>query len=329
MTKVVTFGETMVQYNASYVGPFRDDGDYLEDCAGTESNFAADLTRLGIPGVETVWVSRLGDDPAGAFILDELAGRTRVFAPRFPAEKTGLSYLNYGENGEPTKSYRRKGSAASRLTFADVSPHLAGCGLLHVTGITPALSDTCRAAVFEALRHAGAAGIPVSFDLNFRGPLWDPDTARPVFEEMIGPSAVFKLGYDEAETVWGRGWSPERYARHFQRMNGGLVVVTLGAAGALAFDGHSVVSHGGFPVGVVDPVGAGDAFVAGLLGSILRSHTPAGFLGLDPIVRRPLLEEALKVANVCGALTCTRRGDTTAMPTMDGVAAFLEAARCG
>ena len=62
MTKVVTFGETMVQYNASYVGPFRDDGDYLEDCAGTESNFAADLTRLGIPGVETVWVSRLGDD---------------------------------------------------------------------------------------------------------------------------------------------------------------------------------------------------------------------------------------------------------------------------
>ena len=329
MTKVVTFGETMVQYNASYVGPFRDDGDYLEDCAGTESNFAADLTRLGIPGVETVWVSRLGDDSAGAFILDELAGRTRVFAPRCPGERTGLSYLNYGENGEPTKSYRRKGSAASRLTFADVSPHLAGCGLLHVTGITPALSDTCRATVFEALRHAEAADIPVSFDLNFREPLWDPGTARPVFEEMIGPSSIFKLGYDEAETVWDRGWGPERYARHFQRMNGGLVVVTLGSEGALAFDGHSVVSHGGFRVEVVDPVGAGDAFVAGLLGSILRSHTPAGFLGLDPAVRRPLLEEAIEVANVCGALTCTRRGDTTAMPTMDGVAAFLEAAECG
>lgn len=319
----------MVQYNASYVGPFRDDGDYLKDCAGTESNFAAGLTKLGIPGVETVWVSRLGDDPAGAFILDELVGRTQVFAPICPGEKTGLSYLNYDEEGEPTKSYRRKGSAASRLTFADVSPHLEGCGLLHVTGITPALSDTCRTAVFEALHHAERAGIPVSFDLNFRGPLWDPDTARPVFEEMIEAASVFKLGYDEAETVWANGWSPEHYARHFQRMSGGLVVVTLGSEGALAFDGHSVVSHGGFHVEVVDPVGAGDAFVAGLLGTILRSYTPARFLGLDPSARRPLLEEALEVANVCGALTCTRRGDTTAMPTMDSVAAFLEAAGCG
>ena len=319
----------MVQYNASYVGPYREDGDYLEDCAGTESNFAADLARLGIPGVETVWVSRLGDDPAGAFILDELAGRTQVFAPRFPGEKTGLSYLNYGEDGEPTKLYRRKGSAASRLTFADVSPHLEGCGLLHVTGITPALSDSCKATIFDALRHAETAKVPVSLDLNYRGPLWDPDTAKPVFEEMIEVASVFKLGYDEAETVWGRGWSPERYARHFQRMNGGLVVVTLGSEGALVFDGHSVVSHPGFRVKVVDPVGAGDAFVAGLLGSILGRHTPREFLSLEPAVRLPLIEEALEVANVCGALTCTRRGDTTAMPTMDGVAAFLEAARSG
>ena len=317
----------MVQYNASYVGPYRDDGDYLEDCAGTESNVAADLTRLGIPGVETVWVSRLGDDPAGAFILDELAGRTTVFAPRCPGERTGLSYLNYLENGDPTKSYRRKGSAASRLTFSDVLPHLAGCGLLHVTGITPALSDSCRTAVFEALRHAETVGIPVSLDLNYRSPLWGPDAARPVFEEMVRSSSFFKLGYDEAEAVWARGWSPETYARHFQRMSGGLVVVTLGSEGALAFDGHAVVSHGGFPVEVVDPVGAGDAFVAGLLGSILRRHSPSEFLRLEPDVRRPLMEQALEVANVCGALTCTRQGDTTAMPTMDGVAAFLEAAR--
>ena len=317
----------MVQYNASYVGPYRDDGDFLEDCAGTESNVAANLARLGIPGVETVWVSRLGDDTAGAFILDELAGRTQVFAPRYPGEKTGLSYLNYSESGEPTKSYRRKGSAASRLTFADVLPHLAGCGLLHVTGITPALSNTCREAIFEALCYAKEAGIPASLDLNFRAPLWDPDDARPVFEEMVRSSSIFKLGFDEAEAVWARGWSPERYARHFQQINGGLVVVTLGSEGALAFDGHSVVSHGGFQVKVVDPVGAGDAFVAGLFGSTLKDHTPARFLRLDPTIRRPLIEEALEVANVCGALTCTRQGDTAAMPTMEGVAAFLETAR--
>ena len=69
MVKFVTFGETMVQYNARYVGPYREGGEYLEDCAGAESNVAVDLSKLGIPDVETTWVSRLGDDEAGSLIL--------------------------------------------------------------------------------------------------------------------------------------------------------------------------------------------------------------------------------------------------------------------
>ena len=327
MAKVVTFGETMLQYNASYVGPLKEDGEYLEDCAGAESNFAADLAKLGIPGVETVWISRLGEDDAGDFILKELAGKTQVFAPRSPGEKTGLSYLNHGQNGEPMKTYRRKGSAASRLTFADVLPHLEGCDVLHVTGITPALSRTCKATVFDALHHAAAAGIPVSFDLNFREQLWEPAAARPVFEEMIGLSSFFKIGYDEAEAVWSTGWSPEEYARHFHGMSHGLVVVTLGPDGAVAYDGDDAVSHGGFEIEMVDSVGAGDAFVAGLLGAVLQRHRPSEFLRLDSNSRSPVLEAALEVANVCGALTCTRRGDTAAMPTMAEVTGFLETAR--
>ena len=327
MTRVVTFGETMLQYNASYVGPFKEDGEYLEDCAGAESNFAADLGKLGIPGVETVLVSRLGDDDAGQFILKELAGKTQVVAPRSPGEKTGLSYLNHDEDGEPTKTYRRKGSAASRLTFADVSPHLEGCDLLHVTGITPGLSETCKTTVLDALQYAASAGIPISFDLNFREQLWEPDIARPVFEEMIGPSSFFKIGYDEAETVWSTGWSPEAYARQFHSSGGGLVVVTLGSDGAVAFDGDNMVSHGGFEIEMIDPVGAGDAFVAGFFGAVLQRHRPSEFLGLDPASRRPVLEAALEVANVCGALRCTRRGDTAAMPTMAEVREFVETER--
>ena len=327
MTKVVTFGETMLQYNASYVGPLKEDGEYLEDSAGAESNVAADLTKLGVPGVETVWVSRLGEDDAGDFILKELAGKTQVFAPRFPGEKTGVSYLNHGENGEPMKTYRRKGSAASRLTFADASPHLKGCDLLHVTGITPGLSETCKTTVLDALHQAASAGIPASFDLNFREQLWEPAAARPVFEEMIELSSFFKMGYDEAETVWSTGWSPERYARHFQGIGDGLVVVTLGSKGAVAYDGDNAVSHGGFEIEVVDPVGAGDAFVAGFLGAVLQRHRPSEFLRLDSASRRPVLEAALEVANVCGALTCTRRGDTAAMPTMAEVREFVETER--
>ena len=124
MVKLVTFGETMVQYNANYVGQYREGGEYLEDCAGAESNVAVDLSRLGLPGVETSWISRLGDDSPGDLILTELTGRIRVFASKYVGQRTGISYLNHYEDGKHVKTYDRKDSAASRLVFEDVSPHL-------------------------------------------------------------------------------------------------------------------------------------------------------------------------------------------------------------
>ncbi|MDP7579510.1 MAG: sugar kinase [SAR202 cluster bacterium] len=323
MIKLVTFGETMVQYNARYTGPYRESTDYLMDCAGAESNVVVNIGKLNIPRTETTWISRLGDDEAGNLIQKELEGKTRVVAPCYEGENTGISYLNHHEDGEHVKTYFRKGSAASRLTFDEVQPHLMGCDLLHVTGITPALSETCRDTIFRTLHCTASTNTPVSFDLNYREPLWDSNDAKPIFEEMLSMSSIFKLGYDEAEMIWRRGWSAEQYARHFQNLNRGIVIITLGSDGALAFDGSTTVSDPGFIVNVVDPVGAGDAFVAGLLGGIVQNSKPRKFLDLDPIARVPYLRAALRIANVCGALACTRRGDTAAMPTMNGVEKFL------
>jgi 2-dehydro-3-deoxygluconokinase len=323
MTKFVTFGETLAQYNATYNGPFRKDGDYMLDCAGAESNVAVDLQKLGVPGLQTVWVSRVGDDEAGDFVLRELQGRTTVAAHRHRGQKTGVSHLNHLPAGEHVKTYQRKGSAASRVTFEDVEPHLRDADLLHVTGITPALSDACRDTVFKALDYAKDHAIPISFDLNYREQLWSPAEARAVFDDMLPYSSLFKLGHDEAETIWASGWTAELYARHFQKANGGVVVVTRGINGAVAFDGANMVEHSGYRVEVVDPVGAGDAFVAGFLAGILGRHSFRDFLKLDDSARRMVLEHALEIANVSGALTCTRRGDTQAMPTMDEVREFI------
>ncbi len=323
MKKFVTFGETLAQHNATYVGPFREDGTYLLDCAGAESNVAVDLKKLGLADVETVWISRVGDDEAGDFVLTELNGRTTVSARRLAGQKTGISYLNHLGDGESVKAYRRKNSAASLLTFAEVEPHLTDADVLHVTGITPALSDTCRDTIFATLNYARGHDLPVSFDLNYRPQLWEPAEARGVFEAMVARSSLFKLGHDEAETVWGNGWPAEQYAEHFQRLSGGLVIVTRGKHGAVAFDGASRVDHRGYDVEVVDPVGAGDAFVAGFLAGILRDRTFAELMQLDASARRRVIEESLEIANVCGALTCTRHGDTAAMPTMAEVREFL------
>ena len=323
MKEFLTFGETMGQYNADFIGVYGTEGAYMLDCAGAESNVAVGLQKLGVSEVEAVWVSRLGDDEAGQFVLDELESRISVRARRHAGEKTGISYLNHHPDGEHFKTYFRAGSAASRLTFDDVEQHIRNAEVLHVTGITPALSDTCYDTVMESLRYARAHEIPVSFDLNYREQLWSPADAAKVFERMIEYANIFKLGHDEAEAIWSRGLKPEDYARQFHEVNGGLAVVTRGNEGAVAFDGSNLIEHEGYIVSVVDPVGAGDAFVAGLLGGILERASLKSFLEMKAEKRTPILRHALQVANVCGALTCTRHGDTAAMPSMAEVREFL------
>ncbi len=327
MTKLVTFGETLVQHNATYTGPFREDGTYLLDCAGAESNVAVNLGKLGLPGLETVWISRLGDDEGGRFILGELTGRTRIEARLHKGHKTGISHLNHLESAEHVKTYQRKGSAASFLTFQEVEPHLRDADLLHVTGITPALSATCHETVLEAMRYSRKNGIPVSLDMNYRPQLWAPAEARSMLDQMLAFSTIVKVGYDEARLVWGKDWDPQAYAEYFHRGEGNIVVLTLGANGAVAFDGDNLVEQSGYSVEVVDPVGAGDAFVAGFLVGMFQESGVKAFPRLDAATRKRILMRSLEIANVCGALTCTRRGDTVAMPSKEEVLEFIRAHR--
>lgn len=325
MPTLVTFGETMVSYNAKYVGPFDEasEGAYEVYCAGAESNVCLDLQRLAVPDLDTLWVSKLGMDGEGAAIIRSLQGRTKIAAPRIEGLRSGVAYVNHLQDGQIEKTYRRSGSAASRLSFDDVLPHLPDADALHVTGITPALSQTARDTVFEAIRFAHENDIPVTFDVNYRQPLWSAEDARTVFDQMLPYSWVFKVGYDEAETVWGWGISPVAYARRFQAINHRLAVVTRDSDGAIAYDGHTIVEHPGYSIDFVDPVGAGDAFIAGFLSEIFRCGTIQTFFASAHAERARMLERCLSVANVCGALICTRRGDTEAMPTADEVVAFL------
>ena len=318
----LTFGETLIQRNADYIGPYDADGGYTMHVAGAESNVALDLVRL-LPGrVRAAWVSRLGSDPEGEMILAALRPRVNVIAPRAVGQKTGVQLLNHLGGGEVSRRYRRAGSAASRLTALEVVPLLDGCDLLHVTGITPALSAACRETMTEVLRAARGRGVPVSLDANYREALWSADEARAAFEEMRPYAALFKVGRDEAETVWGGGLSAREWARSLRAGDSQITVVTDAARGAVAFDGHNFISHAGFAVDVVDPVGAGDAFVAGFLAAILERHTLADLAAMDAERRADILRRAIRLANACGALVCSEHGDTEPMPDMNQALAF-------
>ena len=325
--KFVTFGETLVQHNADYIGPYDPDGSYTRHVAGAESNVAIDLRKLMPDQVRAVWVSRLGADDDGDSIAAELTGRIEVHAPRMPGEKTGIQLLNHLGDGEVIRRYRRAGSAASRLTAEEVLPHLEGADLLHMTGITPALSEACLETTLGVMAAAQGMGIPVSMDVNYREALWSPSEARVVCDRMREHATVFKVGHDEAETIWGGDMTASEHARRFVGGSTRLAIVTAGDSGAVAFDGEQVVAHSGFRVEVVDPVGAGDAFVAGALAGIFQTGSMLDFLALPADERASVLHTALELGNACGALVCTCHGDTQAMPDMAQVREFVRARR--
>ena len=324
MPKFVTFGETMVQYNAKYLGPYDPKGDHISDVAGAESNVALNLSRISKGSIDALWISRLGNDKAGKLVADTISQLIDISAPIQIREKTGISFLNHYEDDSHVKEYQRAGSAASMLSFEDVESHLPGSDLLHVTGITPALSASCRDATLKSMKRCLELNIPVCLDVNYRDQLWNPDEAKTVLNRMIGLSTIFKLGHDEAEAIWSEGLSAEEYARSFHQGSGTVTILTKGASGAILFDGENLIEEPSIEVRVVDPVGAGDAFVAGFIGTLFNDEsTPRVALSQSPEKRKVIFERAIRVANICGSLTCTKRGDTSAMPNMAEVEHYL------
>ena len=314
----------MVQYNALYEGQYDPEGEHLSDVAGAESNVAVNLARLEPDSLDIHWVSQLGKDESGELIQQELSKKINVDAPLLAGEKTGVSYLNHYRDGQHIKTYDRLGSAASKLNFDFLESHISDADIVHVTGITPALSDSCQEATFSALEKCKSQETTVCLDVNYREQLWAPDIARVTLDKMIPYSSIFKIGLDEAEAIWNENLSGEEYARKFHQGKSTISVVTLGSEGAVLFNGHSMTKQSGLKVEVIDPVGAGDAFVAGLLKGLLpgQSQSEKNKNRIDSLnVDR--LNYALRIANICGSMTCTRKGDTTAMPTMAEIEEYL------
>src|SRR5579884_4125432 len=275
--EVVTLGETMVLLMAEQSGPLREATSFRRLVGGAESNVAAGL-------------SRVGNDDFGRVILHRLRGEGVDLAHAVvDAEApTGVMIRERRELGAIEVLYYRRGSAASRLGAADVPErYVAGAQHLYLTGITPALSASCRQASFHAAEVARGAGVPVVFDPNMRRKLWSDGEARPVMRDLAAQSDVVLPGVAEAELITGEP-DPLLAAQALLALGPRLVVLKLGEQGALAVGaGGEVVQVPAAPLQrVVDPVGAGDAFAAGFLAATLDGEALAEALDLRPL-RRP------------------------------------------
>jgi 2-dehydro-3-deoxygluconokinase len=256
---VLTAGETMALVDPVGHGALRLGMPLTLRFAGAESNFAIALARLG---VRVTWISRLGRDPFGDMIQRglEQEGVDMRWARRDDAP-TGL-FVKWRSGGRSHVAYYRSGSAASRLSPADIPDEaLDGVRLVHLTGITMAISESGRELVLDLARRAKERGADVLFDPNFRQALPDTPEAAAARQRDVLPYVDWYLcGDGEARLLWQDADIPAR------------TVIRIGARGAIV-DGVEVPPPRAAQV--LDEVGAGDAFAAGFAYGLLQGWAPA------------------------------------------------------
>ncbi|MDF3149652.1 MULTISPECIES: sugar kinase [unclassified Streptomyces] len=285
---VVCIGETMAALAPDPPGPLPNAAHLRLSVAGAESNVAMYLADHGIPAA---WLSALGDDPLGHRVRATVAaaGVDVSHVRTDPHRPTGLLVKDPGPAGTRVHYYRR-GSAASALgpEVLDGQPARTA-SLLHLTGITPALSESCRHLVARALAaEPGARPYAVSFDVNHRAALWPDGSAPAVLRELADRADIVFVGLDEAQDLWGEELTPAGIRARLPRPH--ILVVKDGANAATAFTDEGVVTVPAPRTTVVEAVGAGDAFAAGFLAGLLRGATTTGALRLGHITAASALQ---------------------------------------
>jgi 2-dehydro-3-deoxygluconokinase len=265
---------------------------------GAESNVAIALARLG---KRVAWWSRLPENALGQHVAQTLTTFGVDVSGVFwePGARLGTYFVEFGSAPRATQVvYDRANSAASHMKPSDFDwTVLAETRWLHLTGITPALSVWCLETAHHAIRSANEMDVPVSFDVNYRAKLWSWDEARPVIDRLAGMCSMVITALRDARSHTQKpDANAETLARELHsRWNGATIMLTKGAEGALAYDGETIHDVPAFKVpNIVDRIGAGDSFDAGLLCGLLD--------GLS-------LPDAMRFGHAVAAIKMTIPGD--------------------
>ena len=308
--EIVTIGETMVLlYGEDTTAPLRFGERLKLDFAGADSNFAIAMSRLGY---RSAWISRLGDEPLGDLVLNAIAreGVDVSQVIRDPTRNTGLYLKHHNATGVTRIQYYRRGSAASNLQPDDLSPdHFRDTRLVHLNGMTFALSESCARTMRRAVELTLDSGAMISLDLNLRLQLWSIESAREAIGPVIQKSSAIFGTEEEFLDYFGVSDIDEALGAAVA-LGPRIAAAKMGPDGAVALVDGLRFAHGGYNApAVVDVVGAGDGFDAGFLASYLR--------GLSPY-------ECLRRANLCGACAVATPGDFQGYPTLEEMERLLE-----
>ena len=237
-----TLGESMLRLSVP-TGHRLDDTRLLDmELAGAESNVSVALARLGW---RTGWVSRMPDHALGQAILRALrSDGVDVSAVKcVPDERLGTYFIEYATAPRSTQViYDRANSAASHLTSADINwDYLLNTRVLHLTGITAALSDNCHAVLVEAIKRAHAANVTISFDVNYRARLWSAKTAGEKLAPLIAEADILFCKGTDASNLFGCQGEPNQIMLELQKLSkAAAIFCTFGQNGAALLFGSPV-----------------------------------------------------------------------------------------
>ncbi len=302
---VITIGEAMAMFVATKTGELSAVDQFMKRVAGAELNVATGLARLGL---KVGWVSRVGNDSFGQFVLDtlkkegiETAGVT--LDGRYP---TGFQLKSKVTDGtDPIVEYFRKGSAASHLSVEDFNPvWFTAARHLHLSGVAAALSPSSYALLDHAAGAMKAAGKTISFDPNLRPVLWKSEAEMVEKLNHLAFQADWVLpGVKEGQILTGEN-TPEGIADFYLNRGVKAVILKTGADGAWfkTVDGEQGAVAAVKVENVVDTVGAGDGFAVGVVSALLEGKT---------------LHQAITRGNIIGSLAIQVQGDSEGLPTRE------------
>jgi 2-dehydro-3-deoxygluconokinase len=306
MDDLIALGEILLRLAVPSPERFETTRQLDVQIGGAEANVAATCARLGL---RTAWVSALPDNVWGDRVLRELRGHgvDCSYVLSMPGTRLGAYFVEYGVPPRPIRViYDRRDSAFSRLSVDMIDwERVKQARLVHVSGVTPALGSNARGLVRRLVDVAQA----VSFDVNYRAALWSPEEARSFVQSVLPCARYLFLGQTEADTVFGRTGAPELILEMLARLAPKATIALLqGEQGSIVLDRERFwrpsVRH---VVQVVDPIGAGDAYVAGYLWASLSGRGP---------------QEAVNAAATVAALKCSTWGDIPRISERDVVDAI-------
>lgn len=300
-TRLLCLGEPMVEFNQT-----SDPDHYLFGHGGDTSNCAIAAARAG---ANVAYFTALGQDPFGDSLMQLWAhnGVDASHVLRDANAPTGAYFVHHGPEGH-SFSYLRANSAASLLGPADMPRDLiSGSGIIHLSGISMAISVSACDAVFEAMAVARAAGVSVSFDVNLRLKLWPLPRARALVRHAVEQSDILFAGLDEARLLTGLE-TEQSILDHYLAAGAKIVALTMGGRGCIVANAAQRESIAGCALECVDATAAGDTFDGNFLADYMKHGDPF---------------RAALFANAAAALSTSGYGAVAPMPTRAQVESFM------